>query len=554
MERRMKHGLRLFRVGMISSACALVLLAALAACSRVSTSNQSARHNPSTVPGIVRLSINAEPNTLNPVLSGLVTEAYVEAAMFNGLVQYDDRARLVPDLATQVPSLENGGISRDGRTITFHLRRGVKWQDGQPLTSADVAFTYSKYIDPKTNSFYLNVYKRIAKLETPDTYTVIVRLAKPFAPAVFQFFGRGSGGYVVPKHVLDHARDFNRDPFGSQPLGSGPFRLSRWDHGSLIVLLANPSYFGGAPHVREIDIHIVPNPNTQVAMLGSRDLDLATQLTPTQYHRVQGMEGVRTLLTPTYFERFLTFNCRREPFTDVRVRRALAMALDRHRIAETAYANTAIAADTLLAPYDWAYTSDNGAPVYDPQGAKNLLAQAGWSFGPDHLWHKSGRTLSFGLLNQAESNPLSTMAQEMQRDFHDIGVQVDLRQVPRNVIYGTSGLANVGKFDALVDDWGADTEPDRSNIIQTKDISPRGYNDAFYSDADVDRWSEAALATYDERTRKQLYTLIQRRLNRDVPYVPLVWEKRIYALNSDLRGFSPEPLYSDFWNVQRWQI
>jgi ABC-type transport system substrate-binding protein len=146
------------------------------------------------------------------------------------------------------------------------------------------------------------------------------------------------------------------------------------------------------------------------------------------------------------------------------------------------------------------------------------------------------------------------MAQEIQRAWRDIGVAVDIKTVPRNILYGPEGVANNGKFDTIVDDWGADPDPDRSILTDTKNFSPHGWNDAFYSNPDVDRWSAQAISTFDRSTRKQLYSLIQRQMNRDLPFIPLAWDGRIYAVNTDLHGFSPEPIYTDFWNVETWQI
>ncbi len=506
-----------------------------------------------TVHGVVRMAIKAEPNTLNPPLSGLIEEGEVEGAIFNGLVQFDGNANLVPDLAVAVPTLGNGGISRDGRTITYHLRHDLKWQDGVPLTSADVAFTYRAYTDPKVNTFYTQTYKRITSLDTPDPYTVVIHMQTPFALAILQFFERSTGGYVIPEHILAKSADFNTDPFGKHPLGSGPFVLDRWDHGSLIVLKANPHYFAGQPKVREVDIHIVPNPNTQITMASSHELDVAAYLTPVQYPLVKAIPGMHALLVTTLLERFLTFNCTREPFTDPTVRRALALALDRDRINQTAYLGTAVTAQTLIPPTNWAY-DPQGAPAYDPALAKSLLDKDGWVAGADGIRAKNGRQLSFNLLNQTESNALGTMAQEIQRAWLAIGASVDIRAVAKNVIYGNPGLATDGKFDVLLDDWEADPDPDRNQIIETKSFAPHSYNDAFYSDPDVDRWSEQAVTTYDLATRKQLYSLIQRRLNRDLPYVPLVWEGRIFAVNDELRNFEPPPGSTSFWNAQTWQI
>lgn len=532
--------------------CAFAV-AAGTGCSKVTTSNGPSG-NASTVHGVVRLAIIAEPNTLNPVMSGLIQEGYVEGAIFNGLLKFDGNANLLPDLALQVPSLANGGISRDGKTIIYHLRHGVTWQDGVPFTSADVAFTYRTYTNPKVNSFYTATYQRISELDTPDPYTVVIHMRQPWAPALMQFFERNTGGFVVPRHILEKSADINTDPFGKHPVGTGPYTLQSWEHGSLIVLQANPHYFAGVPKVREIDVRIVVNPNTQLVMASSHELDVAAYLAPVQYDQIRKIAGMHALLVPTLLERFLTFNMRRPPFDDARVRRALSIALDRDGINKKAYVGTATTAQTLIPPQNWAY-DPTGAPGYDIDQAKSLLDQAGWTTGPSGMRSKDGRPLSFGLLNQTESNALSTMAQEIERAWRSIGVDVDIHNVPRNVIYANpDGLATAGKFDVLIDDWESDPDPDRSLILETRSFAPHAYNDAFYSDPDVDRWSELATASYDQAVRKPLYALIQQRVSRDLPYLPMLWEGRLYAVNTDLRGFAPAPGSTDFWNVETWRI
>src|ERR1700730_4877681 len=284
---------------------------------------------------VVRLAINADPNTLNPILETTLQELYMDEAIFNGLVKYDGSGNLIPDLALQVPSTRNGGISADGKTITYRLRHGVKWQDGWPFTAADVAYTFSAIMDPRTNDVYQAYYGRVIKLDTPDPFTVVVHLRAPFADVLSDFFSCNTSLGILPKHLYAGTRDINRDYHNDHPIGTGPYRLERWDRGSLLVLKANPEYFGGAPKIDEIDVHIVSDQNTLVAMLSSHDLDVSSQITPNELERLRRIGGIRVLLVTTYVERFVSFNVSHPPFDDVRVRRALALALDRKRIAQT---------------------------------------------------------------------------------------------------------------------------------------------------------------------------------------------------------------------------
>lgn len=529
----------------------LAAMVAIAGCSSISQSSGGSAGNPWTIPGIVRVSVNTDVNTFNPVISKLYIENYVQEAIFSGLVKYDAAGDLIPDLAREVPSSRNGGISKDGRTITYRLRPEALWQDGVPVTSADVKFTYSLIMNPAVNSPVQSTYARIARVDTPDPHTVELHLREPFAPVLSQVFCNGAFGQIVPEHVLAHSNDVNRDPFGIHPIGSGPYSMMRWDRGASIVLQANPHYFGGAPHVREIDVQILPSQNTQLVAVQGHQLDVATQACPCQLAAFHSLAGTRVVLAPTYVLDSITFNVTRTPFDDVRVRRALAMALDRSRIAATALRGTAVVASSFIPPYNWAFDPANGSPPYDLAAARKLLDDTGWSAGPDGVRVKDGRRLSFGLIH-FESTTSNVIAQEIEAAWRVVGADPQLRTVPRNVVIGS--IEPQGTFDVILSGAGYDADPDRSQYQETKFMEPHGFNAARYSDADLDRWTDAALQTYDRAERKRLYALIQRRLNRDMPYVPLAWEQFVFDVNTDLHGLKPETINSDFWNVQDWTM
>ena len=532
-------------------AAAVAALFSLAACSKVTQSAGGVGHNSWTIPGVVRTTINTDVNSFDPIIAQLYAENYVQEAVFSGLLKYDSKGDLIGDLATDVPTLENGGISKDGKSITYHLRPNALWQDGVPVTAADVRFTYDLIMDPKNNSPVLSTYARIERVDTPDPHTVILRLRAPFAPVLSQVFCVGGFGQIVPKHVLEHTTDLARDPFNTHPIGSGPYTLARWDRGSTIVLRANPKYFGGAPHVREIDIEVVSNEDTQLVSMEGHQLDVATQARPSQLEAYKRIDGIHMVVAPTYLEDYIEYNTTRSPFDDVRVRRALAMAIDRERVASTAFNGTAIAATSIMPPHNWAYDPDNDSPPFDVVGARRMLDEAGWTVGSDGVREKDGKRLAFGFMHTT-STTSAEIAEEIQRAWRDIGADAELRAVPRNVLVGQ--VEPAGTFDVILAGYGYDVDPDRSQLIETKFIEPHGFNASRYSNPDIDRWSEAALATYDRAARKKYYSLIQRKLNDDMPLVPIDWESFVYAVNDDLRGFAPETVNSDFWNVQDWSI
>ncbi len=540
------------RTAIVAIASALIA-AALVGCTRVSESN-AGTHSSGTIPGVVRVSRPDSPNTLNPLVGGLYIENYIQEAIFSGLVKLDSNGSILPDLAQTLPTVANGGLSADGKTITYHLRHGVVWQDGAPFTSADVVFTYRDMIDPKVPFPSASTYSDVASVTAPDAYTVVVRLKKPLAQALGQLFCDGESGQIVPKHLLDHAGNMLTDPFGSHPIGTGPLEFSTWDRGTKIVLVPNPHYFLGAPQLKEVDIYTVPHANTMLTMARAREIDVAQLSTPSQATLLSNVPGIRVIAAPAYSLTFVEFNVRRAPFDDRSVREALALALDRPAIAQRAYDGYALAADSVIPPYSWGYAKDNGAPTYDPAAARNLLDADGYIAGPDGVRAKNGVRLEAAILVDSASASGMSGAQQVQAYWRAVGVDAVVKPMPLNVIRGPGGPAETGTFGVFYGAIGFDVDPSRDTILSSQSFPPNGNDLARYSEPDVERLIDLGASTYDRAKRAEYYAQLQRRVNFDLPDIPIAWPRFIYAVNTDLHGFSPETVNSDFWNVQDWRI
>jgi len=535
-----------------SAKTALLLLVLLLSGCHAAPTTASLSGGHGALQGVVRYGgLTTDVNSLNPVLASVSGETRVDGAIFSGLVKFDDHQTIVPDLAMVVPSVSNGGISTDRLTIIYHLRHSVTWQDGTPFSASDVTFTFPKIADPKVNAASFATYSHVERISAPDDYTVVIRLKAPWAPAVERLF---SGGTIIPRHLLDRSADFNHDAFGLHPIGTGPMRLQRWERSSRIVLVPNEHYFGGAPKVHAVEIPIVPDANTRLTLLKAKELDAAQINSPGQVADLRNLPGYHVSLVPNPFLRMLTFNVTRPPFSDVRVRQALALALDRPRLVQVTYLGTAFPARSLIPPFSWAYDDNNSAPAHDPQRANNLLTKAGWIRGPDGIRHAAGRSFSFTLIVFSGSTVAKALATQIQQAWREIGADVSILPQPLNVLASPTGLLTTGNFDVAVDSIVLRPDPDRTNILGSQFIGTRGANDARYASAESDRLAAQATAVYPQAERKPIYAELQRLWNRDLPYVPLAWEDRIYAVSSQLRNFKPEPIQSDLWNVEKWQI
>jgi len=496
-----------------------------------------------------------QPNSLDPLHVTQFYENYLCEGIFSALVVIDDRGEPSPDLAEVVPTKSNGGISPDGKTITYHLRAGVRWQDGVALTSHDVAYTYARMKDPKSNFVSASLYSAIAKIETPDDRTVVMRLRVPWADATTQLFVNGQNGSILPQHVLEKIDDLSRSSFESAPVGSGPYVLDRWERGNRIVLRANPSYFRGKPHIDRIDVDFVPDQTTLGIRMRTGELDFSPQLTPVIARQLTDVARLRQAIVPQYTALQFDVNTKAPPFDDVRVRQAFVVAVDRERLARTAYHGLATPADDLVPPQSPFYRSDpHVVRAGDPKRAAALLDAAGWKLGPDGIRRKAGVSLATALAFPIGYAPIAAAAVQVQATWRALGIDATLRPIQSALLYAPTGILASGDFGIALVIFGYATSPDRAMNVTTGGLPPSGCNYAHVSDPQIDALTESARRTYDFARRKAIYAKISSIVRDRALLVPVVWVENEYAYDKGLTGLRPEPVNSDFWNVSSWQL
>jgi ABC-type transport system substrate-binding protein len=388
----------------------------------------------------------------------------------------------------------------------------------------------------------------------PDPYTVVVHLKAPWAPAIGQLFCDGENGSIIPAHAFARSADFNRDPFGVHPIGSGPMELKTWERGARLILVPNPAYFAGTPKIKELDILIVPDANTRLTLVTSKELDVAGIGTPNQVPRLRRLGGYSVRLVQYTWGNYLVFNLSRPLLADQQTRAGLALALDRPRLVETAYAGTAVDGDSFIPPYSWAHAADSGSTPYDVRRARQVFLQAGWRVGGDGVLVRGDERLTFTLSLATGNTVALSEAEQMQAQWRAIGADVAIQTVPVNVLRSPDGLWTTGRFDVALQNLVFDVDPDREANLGSEFIGARGFNDGRYVSSLSDRLSAQAVAVYPHALRAPVYAKLQRLWNHDLPVLPIAWPQAIYAVNDDLRNFKPEPVNSDFWNVQEWQI
>lgn len=541
--------MNLYRMLALALACAF----GLSACSRTGGATSAGGHNPWTQSGILRLGEPDEPDSINPLFGHTVACDEAATMIFSYLMRYDDNGNFIPDLATQIPSYQNGGISKDGKTITFHLRRNARWSDGVALTSKDWMFTYSAIRNPANNIKSLFGWDDIASAQAPDPYTIIVRLKKPNS-TILGLFAMGGNAYPpLPAHLLAQYPDINRVWFNQHPVSSGPYVLKEWNHGSSLVFVPNRYYFRGAPKLKEVLWKVIPNVNTLFEQLQTHEIDVYSDVDQLHIPQLPSLKGYTVTHRLIAYWRHMMMNTSRPLLRDVRVRQAIAQAVDWKRINDTSYHGYNELAVSDIFPQSWA-APDIPPYTYDTAHAKQLLAQAGWAMGPDGWLHKNGRRLTLMISSNTDNQPNNQAEVQIQAQLKPLGIDIEIRNYPTSLLFAQNGPLYSGNYDL---EWSVATnapDPDNSGNWNSAYIPPRGGNTAWLRDPIVDQTSSAALLTYDHAKRKALYQREEEEIHKVVPAVFFYWENAYTATNTDLKNYKPAAFIADMWNCWEWTI
>lgn len=532
------------------------LLAALvlfSGCTNEAARTNAGRH-PWTRPGVLRLADVADPDSLDPLLSTMDLSYDLSSLIFSYLVVADGRGRLIGDLATRVPSLANGGISSDGKTYVYHLRRGVVWHDGAPFTSRDVAFSWRAIMSPRNNVLHREGYDEVASIATPDDYTVVVHLRRRYPPFVTQFFTTLQEGAkpVVPAHLLATAPEINDVPFNAQPVGTGPFRFVRWDRGHQIVLEANPRYFRGRPKLDRIELEIVPDMNTVATLLRTHEVDMAVSASPLVYDRLRHVNGLRATLSDWNSARLLMLDDARPALRHVEVRQAIARALDLPALIRDLTFGTGAPAHDIVPPTSLGYF-DNSPYPHDLAAANAQLDRAGWKLGSDGVRSKDGVRLELVMVIVSGGDD-PAFGVQIQQMLRPLGIRLVLKPYPYKGAYAYNGPIVQGTYDLALFHNTLPYDPDTSSTLTCAAFSPHGENESRYCDPQIDALEREGLASDDPSARARIYHAISRRVHDEVAYIPLYRPRRPSVFNDDLHGYDPAPVAAAWWNAYLWSI
>jgi peptide/nickel transport system substrate-binding protein len=542
--RRFAPSLGMTRLRRFAPSLGIAALLALGGCA--SEAGRAGASNDLLVVGYDR-----EPDTMNRYATHILED--IQSCVVEGLVTSDEHMNIIPVLAAEIPTIANGGVvvrPDGGMDVTWKLRPGVKWHDGTPHTSADVKFTVDAINKGDWKPESTDGFDRIASVDTPDSLTAVVHYKEVYAPYQMQFF-RGT----LPKHVLDGrdidtANDYNRSP-----LGTGPYRIAEWKTGEYVLLEKVKGYWRGPeyPKIDRVLFRFLANTTTRVNQLKSGEVHVVA-LVP--WDKVRELRSVPTLrlnqVLGNGYEH-VTLNERKFPaFQDVRVRRALAHAIDRELIVRTILDSLVTTVDGAIQPLSWAYEPDVRKYPYDTAAANRLLEDAGWKRGPDGVRAKDNKPLAFTIITQAGFAIRENVSQAIQRQFRDVGVNASVRLVDGTSI---SSLWFNGDFDAMLHWWQMGADPELTLFFAADRIPPAGRNINYLADDSLTRVLYASDRTVDQAKRAELLKAAQRRVAELVPELPLYNTSKIDAVPVTLRNFKGNPTNAGpFWNVYEWEI
>lgn len=447
--------------------------------------------------GFLTMTIESSPTNLDPRIGTDAQAERIDELLFDSLVRRDEHFELKPFLAESwtVP---------DPRTYVFHLRHGVRFTNGQDLTSRDVKWTLDSMANGTIVSAKTSTYKPIDQVEAPDPYTVVLHLKGPFAALLWNLSDGAIG--IVP---YGSGKDFSL-----HPVGSGPFKLVSMQRDDSVVLSRNQDYWDGAPRIEGVRFTVVPDATTRALELRKGSADVAVNaVSPDTVMTLQNDRRLAVERQPGTNISYLAFNLRDPILKDVRVRQAIAYAVDREPLMHSLWRDTVRPANSVLPPQHWAFTSDVVTYPHDPAKASALLEAAGYPMQSD------GYRLRLTMKTSTDETS-RLLAAVLQQQLRPAGIRLEIASYEFATFY-----ADVvkGAFQIYTLRWvGGNEDPDIFEFaFDSASFPPRRANRSYYSNPEVDSLIEQAKGETDMAKRRDAYVRIQQILARDLPYLDL---------------------------------
>ena len=492
----------------------LIVLAVLYSCTAQRGPYSANRH-------VLRIADLADPSSLNPLLAHDQETIGNDLLYCQTLIGLDEHNHLVPLLLSRIPSRANGDVSGDGRRIVYHLRKGIRFADGVEFTAKDVAFTYHAILDPRNDVLSQDAYLRIESLETPDQFTVVIRLKRPWNAAVSDLFAQSDFAFgILPAHAFA-GTDLNHADWENHAFGTGPFRVLQWRRGDRIVLAPNP-YYAPKPKLERLELVMIPDGNSAFVALRTHDVDIAALTTPQMRLQARHIAGLRILRTAANGTEWISLQTTQPPASAVRFRQAVAYALDMLPIRKT-FQDDYPQAGSFLPPVMTPWHLALSPYPYDAKRARALLG---------------GQRVDATLVITAGNPEWSRIATVVQQELSEAGIRVTIKKYPATLFNAPEGPIRNARFTLSIDGWLGGADPEQSIVFTCAQANVDGDNISRYCDRRFERLVADQAVTARARSRQADFDEMQRLIHADLPVVPLYYLTWFDGMNAHVRGFA----------------
>ncbi|WP_427969388.1 peptide ABC transporter substrate-binding protein [Altererythrobacter sp.] len=504
----------------------------------------------------VVVGLSQEPTVFNPLMVHSEPDDGVLFSMFDALVRMDPDGVVQPNLAIEVPSLENGGISEDGLNWRIRLRDDVHWHDGTPFTAEDVKFTLELITNPDFRAWRTAGHTLVRDIVVVSPTELTWKMEEPFAP----YLSFLTETFIVPKHLLVDEADPNNAAFNQVPVGTGAFKWGNRVPGDHLELVANPDYFGEGPYIDRLIFKYIPDVTVLYTQFKSGSVDLVGQvyISPDNYEEARKLPGkvVEPVLASSVESFYL--NLGRPQFKELAVRQALYAALDREAIIGALYHGVPEVTETFMPQQSYFYNPDLPKQKFDLQEARRILDEAGWVPGDDGIRIKNRVRLSFENSTTSGDHLREMVQQYLQQTFREIGAEMTIANLPPAVMWGD--FWSRSRFDSVIvgSTYVIGADPDVTNRLHSKSIVVQGgsgSNNAQYKNKEVDALLEEGTRTFDPEERRAIYNRVQEIVRHDLPLLPMFQYRNVFGRSADIKGFEPNSnTRTESWNAASWYL
>ncbi|HEX7587332.1 MAG TPA: peptide ABC transporter substrate-binding protein [Anaerolineae bacterium] len=530
--------------------------------------------------GTVTIALSSEPDTLNPYLASQRAAAEVHVFVIEGLLSVNEKGDFFPALAIAVPTKENGGVSADGLTITYHLKPGISWSDGQPFTCDDVKFTWQAVADPNSAAVATTGYHEIDSVSCPDPVTAVVKFKSFYAAYLVPFWT------VLPRHATGDPASMTKWEYNRNPIGTGPFKISEWQTGDHITLVRSEKYrdaAAGKPSIDSVILRFVPSREVALQLLQTGDVTVVSDVVEQNLPQLAKMPRVQVESAPSPRSERLLLNLgdptvdaanpidQHHPIlADSRVREALELAIDKREIVDKLlYGKGSVGTNELNT--GWA-RCDTPPSAFNPDRARQLLDQTGWKIGSDGIrvaqnvqFAKDGTRLRLKLQGPTGDALREQVEQLIIERWKAVGVEAFIENAPTSTLLGTwasGAVARHGKFDVLIYTTGLPIADPHSQIegyfaswnIPDANNKGAGFNYARWINETADNAIRLAGSTPDLAARRDAYCRVMAEVNHDRPMIYLYSRDAIFAYRTALQGWVTNVWKNMGWNAADWKL